>query len=508
MRELSAALEYKTLFNPKSKLDTALYSLYKETFDWCESTARKNEDGSYKRYDAGRLQEVTNYLVKTFSPKMNKVLLDVCNINCKTVITMDYGEVFAAMELEVDKTGEQKLIKALIRASGLTDHAANDIPSLFKKLSDDIDLNSVTFGPEAYKHVKTKLYLSPTFFISKEAFTSEYYFDETDLTSVTEHEIGHMFTLVKFLGAMYYRNIDITDSIKQMESKLKPGDAPKIAKTMIIEMEQTKTTFTDKLIEILKIVFIIPEVLFAGASAIVVAMFMKILWTIISTYFISRLFFIWMTIMWSVFSVLKISGSPTRFDGKNSDTVIGQRNYSLTERAADAFVVSHGRGGDLAQALFKIHNFYRGRPTKNIKTLWVFNAVMDLMNFIYTSIMPNLTIPYTGPYDDEVRRMKMIVENSIAELKVNDLSGDDKKDLIDNIDRAKGYMKQLENKSWFKNNDFVWGLIIRLYKPTTLAGAIKDGNLNADYDRLQEITGSVIRNDLYLSAAKLDVLKK
>jgi hypothetical protein len=193
---------------------------------------------------------------------------------------------------------------------------------------------------------------------------------------------------------------------------------------------------------------------------------------------------------------------------QQSETIVTQRNYSLTERSADSFATAMGYGGDLAQALATIISLpiagkMRGGALGNSTALI---TMVEWIRYIGIVACPIDIFPYMTPYDNNIRRLEMIINNSVPGLKDPNTPKEVRDVYIEAFDNAKKALAEYKGQTWYKVNTFIFDKLLGAYSPRSVLGMVVNGNVSDDYDFLQDVTKELMNSGAYVQASKLSNL--
>ncbi len=505
---LITAQEFRPPYGSNTQLDQKIFSVIKGALDYIQAGAVTRPDGKYQAISNQRFTQIFFWLRENIAPKLNAVIKEELNVSCTTVIKGGGKDIDAAMTISLRDVPYSDLDAVLSRAEGTSNRGYKEISDVFDQIRTDIDPSTCMFGPKASAAVDCKLFLSTSLFVMQELY-DDIHFTAGEITSIILHEIGHMITLAMFAGAWRYRAIDIQDSINYVKAKTTIDQVPEIVDAALKEMEGLPDNVATQ----------VARTVLNTVKAATATDKLKSLARMVSAAIIAPLFFaIHMIAMikiaamlsvgnWpgAINSAMRLSRGPKNITSTNSETQVTQRNYSLTERSADAFVAAQGRGNDLASALVKLAKLpYSGKSKSGgVAGMAIANFMNKIGMNLMSVIMPVQIIPYTTPYDDWTTRIKMILENSVVILKDQDLDKETRNHYIEIINQIKDTQRELAAQCWKKRNDFIFSTLLKTYSPATFITRLTTGSLTADYDFLQKLTSSMIRNTAYHNAARI-----
>lgn len=190
-----------------------------------------------------------------------------------------------------------------------------------------------------------------------------------------------------------------------------------------------------------------------------------------------------------------------------SDVMHTTSSYAENERVTDEWASMHGASEYLASALKKMNTWDETVGTDVEPPSMAMKTLVQKWRIIKNTLAyPSLFSVKT--YDPPARRWKLMAQNVREELKNPNLPKEIRDDLIETIRRMNELIAEYENRDYVKIRELFWGSILRISRPGTWINALKNGNIAADYQRLQEITKDLIQSPMSYHAARLQALKE
>jgi hypothetical protein len=360
----------------------------------------------------------------------------------------------AMMYPEIKGVSEDYVAEAYDRLSGIDNQNVseriNNTFLLLAKSTDEqtarFDLNNTDTKVTLRLWLYFGLFVVDTFYVDKPDIVP---FTASEITAITLHEIGHIFTIVNSIADMHYRARLIEDTIKYYTDHMDTTDKKKIADTLRLHNKNAafaNPSMTD-------------EELFALTK--------------LSLYDAN------------ITAKSKIKVEVTKL----SDFADSILNISHIERIADEYASRFGMSSYLASALTKIYTINAIGVGRITTSIGLPNFVISLIYNI-SEAMANYEskIDSTPPiYDDIIVRLRLLVQNNIAIFKNQDLPQDI---------RAM-YLKITEDTLHTIEQ---YGKVAYVKKRISIYNALQE---RRDYSLLQEFTRELMNNKLYYRAQQI-----
>lgn len=493
-RHLTPATErIKHTYN--SALDKSLYDIVSRAVARIKATKTSNEA------DVNRHKDVAADLAAHTAHEIQAAIKQHLNMHVRSCIIYPDFTPNAAVAIDLNLNLRRDLGDT---ASGRYTGRINDnklVEKYAKLLAENVDIETGRHKLDASKYVQYDLYLASSLFNLGETYSEELTVGE--IVAIIEHEIGHMVTFIQYIGQMYYRAGEIADTIPALSHDISNATSTEIlekaSKIAAHTGAKAELGFVRK--EIAKFMDIYSKFPKSAATDgaighIILNLLIRFIMAIFTSTIIPRNLILALTKQVS-------SVSNTYRYGQTSETLVSVRNYTFSERDADSFVAAQGRAGDLVSSLNKLYTKTGFINNRAIGKLGVLIATISALNYFVNLFIPR-GVPYTSPYDAELIRLKMAVQNSIPAIKALNVPKELRDHYLTQLDKAFAAIDDLRADNKTNIQKFIFETFLRICKQGSVTGAIVNANLQADYTRLQDLTGSYIRNDTYYHAAKLD----
>lgn len=476
-------------FQINSKLSTRLIDLCQTAIDY--GNEHLNSSNITDRIAFAKTMKT--YLTRTFNPALKALIKEEINLTIREInVHNDYSFYMIPVFEFVPKT-RTGYIAIDDTAATFSGTRASEKRSKYKledflKLKDSVDLSigkikgkvpyAIDLGFGLWFFALSKLYPG-------KAGQKYVPFTARNMAAIFLHEIGHGMTILEHTADGYYKADMLSQTIKDL--KKKPLDEQLKILEPIVTSDSIEPKYKKILVNMSKKI----------AAARSEDNHKKNL-------FIEAL--INMFISGIVYVIFLGMASSVNSDTKSSDTVVSLKNNSFVERIADEFVARHGLGGDLADGLNK-YGILFGDPTATsipmgevFAEFGIFMAIIAKLEAINSIFMYPMRYAITI-YDPYITRIKEMILATTVALKDKDISTDTRKEILKQIDMAEKVLKDYRKA----HNLLItfWDVFLKVSNYRTLPLAIANANLAADYAYLEKETDGLIRNPLYITAARI-----
>lgn len=485
-------------YQPLSPFARNLVSLCEEAFEYVNDSDHKLSFTD--PFDLKFRAKITTYLNKKggFSERLKNIIEKHTGITVKSSKVQIFGQINAYM-IPYFSTNDSNVIESMYRVMGKSkkEVKASDVPSIFKKVQDSVDLGrgTVKVPKDLYKF---EICLAVELFLTEFHKRKDYQITPEMVAAIILHEVGHAVTMPELFNNAYYRATEAADSLKALAASARTVDANDYLsqarsvtdempdggekKDLISLIDSASDQTAEKKIPIAMAVFnarlhqIMHEVI-AGIIRSLIASMVK----------------------------SHADVAYRNYNVKTSDTVFTQRNSSVIERVADEYVSRHGMSRYISQTIplfVKCRSKIWGGPIVNAAYL-----MLATMNEYWSAVFsPPMITPHMTTYDDMLTRSENIVSNIYASFKDQDISKEARDNMMEDLKASQEGLKKLKSIYSFRINSFIWKTLLRIAKPGSIAGAVRDANMARDYERLQVITKGMIRSPMYYQAARVKSL--
>jgi hypothetical protein len=484
MTTLHPATE-RIAFQLNSPLAKKLVALCADTLAWVEETRKSHlVDGKIVIATPDRIRDVTDYIKTTFVSRLVTICAQQLNLSIVVYIdsATDYGNsAMFAFYVDVMKTKDfDRLLRANALYSGVAAYA--DTPfdaSLFIKLASNIDLEK----SKLFKKTKDYLcccFIQPANFLGPELFQGSVFLTAEEQAAIILHELGHALTILEHMGDLYYRADIATNSITYLDTKASDKTVLQVVETL------EKHTPTDA-----------PD--YETALSAVKANVSHCHPVVAGIAFFFFTGAVLSYIAWMVGA--GVVGGINEGSSKTSDTVVTQSNLSYCERMADEFVSRHGLGKALTSGLLKI----------GVNKVALREAVSNNL-LIKTTILSLATACHffgmfffydDGVYDPLWLRSDHLLQNNMVVFKDDTLSPALRTHFLAETKELITLVETYKKSKGFKLKSLFWGTIMRILSRGSVVDGFRTANLSNDYDKLQLMTNGLIKNKLFMHAARL-----
>lgn len=491
-RSLVPAVE-RVSFQPLSPLSKKILSACQEFASYVEST-RPSDGGIPGKM---RHEDLSHQALKQngLCDQITKAMKDELNITC-TMMLLPHESLNAMYSARISNKGP--VTDPSARLSGLPQRGpARPLPKVFKDLQKHHDVNTGKLKKDFSNEYACDMYVTTGMFMTGEIYDNPTnVLTPAEIAAVILHEIGHAVLIIEHSADMEYRTNDALDSISYLSSTT---DSSSHTKTVAAVVDAVKDMEADPKAKAAHLSLLEAAARTSPGRGTYVAFQIAALQ--ISNNLISE-------IKSSIFGFVAKNAAVARISlslVKTSDTKVTQRNVNFIERYADEFASRHGFSAASVSAQIKMNNLDAGamqwsRVALIQNTIHAFSNVVSLVSRM---LLPPMITPYVSGYDDDIKRIELLVENNMSVFKNANMPAVVRKAMLADTEAARKLVASYKSQNYVKVNKFIWHTLLRLAQPDSATGAVIDANLVADYDRLQDLTRGLIRTPLYYHAAQL-----
>lgn len=488
-------------FQHNSTLAKQLVILCGEFLTWVETTKRFTEDKQLSPITPSRIQEATNYTNNTFAPALIKLLASELKLNVLVLCYKDLEPGYAMLPIFRNVADGTKIRNVNQMYSGLnTDNVFN--PNIFDLDHNTISLDTGSFAEIVHNFIMI-LQIFPAFYLCEEAFGGIVPLTAEEHAAAILHECGHALSLCEHIDDLYHKVNAAGNSISYL-SETTDDKTSQIAiseiKTDIKKSTNSQWTkaFDQAISEIDKNKQNLVGITIAVVTASLAGLYLCIkFWKV----FTSRIEQIEKSARYGTIN----SGSH-----KSSDTVITESNASYNETIADEFVSRYGLGAAFASGLKKLFDAESSAYVR-LDTIIAMRQQRGARELLYginaiIQTFHTLTFVDIGTYDPPLLRLEKLLQNNMVVFKDPKLSTELRNYYIKETTTLLQTVEEYKNSKGYKIRQLFWGTIMRILSRGSVSDGLRTAGLSSSYDILQQLTNGLIKNPLFLHAARLKSL--
>ena len=511
-----------------NNLAKELDKFYTKVIQYKNEYIRDNPDLNYTQ----RIEGFKSIFNREYKDELQSIINKYTNIDCKQI---SLSNTFAITILGKDLS---TMIMGVLAASGKLKPESISPKELEKLINLDTSIDykkaKITKLPIS---IYAKLYFDfyTSFFPEETSYgnASNIKLTPQELTAITLHEIGHVFTMVEYASQLmytgYYSNNLIYKYLHANEQQQK----------RIINYVQKNPEWFEKLYLKIKAnkVFDESNKLVSTTLNPTILKSIKIITTIRTVYtVVSIIFKVIFTIfvaLWGLAFFIKfvfkylleehIESFIVARQGKTTETASLRQSY-LLETLADEFVSKFGYSKYLNSSLNKIHKYrsiHVSSTVKQILTSRIF-IVSTIMRCI-ASVMSLFRLPLylfnvinKSGYQSLTERLERNLYNMYDIIKqAEDLPIDYQKSILNDIEdmRNQLYSFSLDNATQMSKfgKIFEFGLnyvLLGKFQKAFISGVFSDAQMKTEIRQFLEVTDKLLSNSLYYHSAKLKQIAK
>ena len=475
-------------FQTNSTFGKQIEALMQEVIDYAASS-RQYMNGKAKEVTRSRISELTDWANSTIVTRLDRLILS--ELNLRTISVIDESAVYMnayMIPMWLDKNGKESddmSWDAWYRSDVFTGTASYEKYTDGKYIdiyNETADLIDIRIGKlkSVPKYYRVDVHIPIGIFISEELVDEYPSITAAEITAVILHELGHGMTILECIADFYYRAdvaknaITYTDTDKQDISKI----------VTVLERASNDNTTDSRLVAAFNYIKASSDDKSKGYITAVLAIFLPYIigWLLITV--LSRT------------SALIQAWAPSI---KSSDTLVNKSNVAYMERIADEFVARFGYSAPLASGLAKAYMMTTGDCIRGISILKMYYKITSMIgDFLNCPLYDSFLT-----YDQPSRRLEHMLLNNYVVFKDKNLDPKVQKYFIDETKKIQDTITKYKNRNSEKIKDLFWNTITRITSGASLVKTFVDANLQSDYDKLQWLTGGLIKNSLYYLAARL-----
>ncbi len=453
--------------------------LFKDISELCQSVL---DEVNVLKVNTSVLQESTKHVLfkLDFKEKITKLIYTHLKLQISDVVIEVADDVNAAIGCNFILPKIAKLIP--MKNKNIVS-SVNSLKDDWTKLVEDLPVNADNTKGVLLTSIDNmyacRLYITTGAFTLSKLYGNIEQITGAEVAAVIMHELGHAMTFLESFCLVVQKTIQVKQFIDTIDQKISGAELKEFIVLLTkqinrIEDKTTKAMFA----EILLFVHQQTELTKDNALAVYVI-------TLVSLCFIGIFF--------------------------DNDVLVTNLSKSHFERITDEFMAQHGAAVAFTSMFVKLYSaIERGRSQKMIDIMSSYKVIglmVDKLNFIKNVFSSSIIVGHSS-YDELIRRLKLNIQNTTENLKDVTISSELRNDLIAIIKQAKEIISEYESRNYVKAREVFWKSLLRIARPGTTMDALKNGNLAADYQRLQEITKDMVQSPFSYHVARLKTLQE
>ena len=484
-----------------SPLASGLIDLFQDIMNYRDGIQTSIQD---------RVTNTIKYAKKKILAEFPSIVSKATGLKCKSIYfstsmnfgyacLMDIGDKYglnaAAVIAEYTGTGEGDFFRSVMKYYQIRCTTAKELTNLVQSLSKETGKFSENTLSDGRKVSFTLFFdIYSAFLIQECGHIKNKPFTAAEIAAIIAHEIGHMHTMLEHAldrcmrlqvatTAVEYFNKHSTTEEKLKFIKSATTSRPDVGKKVDELLASRKDTVGGYIVD----AFVALLMLIVTGLGIV-RIPNSILNSILSTW-------------WNDASITRLRN---RLD-KTSDIANTEHNFKLMERMADEFAVKHGLGGPLITALSKLdYNIagYAGMycANKNSGFLWNVFRMSSFLNMLF-----NGYATYRMDEHDSMPTRGVVAAEKVIAILKEKLSPDLLEYYLADYESIRKVLDDPTKTEKMMTFALSFGKMIS-YFASTPAALLLSGRFGGELEKLIYQTNSLINNQLYYRAAKLEQL--
>ena len=482
-----------------SPLASGLINLFQDIMDYRDGIQTSIQD---------RVTNTVKYAKKKIQAEFPNIVAKATGLKCKTIYfstsinfgyacLMDIGDKYginaAAVIADYTGTGEGDFYREVMKYYQIKCTTAKELTALVNSLSKETGKFSKDTLSDGRKVSFTLFFdIYSAFLLQECGHIKNKPLTAAEIAAIVTHEIGHMHTMLEHAldrcmrlqvatTAVEYFNKHSTTEEKLKFIKSATASRPDVSKKVDELLASRKDTIGGYIVD----AFVALLMLITTGISVLIIPF-NILGSALSTW-------------WNDASITRLRN---RLD-KTSDIANTEHNFKLMERMADEFAVKHGLGGPLITALSKLdYNIagYAGMycANKNSGFLWNVFRMSSFMHMLFTGYAM-----YRMDEHDSMPTRGVVAAEKVISILKEKLSPDLLEYYLKDYESIRKVLDDPTKTEKMMNFALNFSKMIS-YFASTPSALLLNGRFGGELEKLIYQTNSLINNQLYYRAAKLE----